>query len=271
MKKLLLFLFCGIMTGQAQTLQEKVQGDWVCTGITDTLGKAASGRFGESIDFLQLSFVQDTVFISQAPFDEGFEFMTLFDLYSVDVIDPYVYGSQRYLVKSASKDSLILSTLNMKNELVNFHFVNQAQFLKFSTDDVIDNGTIILKYGKINEKADYPTSFAMYRVNNTQPFLIPRPLFADNESLAFGNFIASAFHGYRFLQPGVVSDEMIIEFDVSKDGVSNVAVLQGFNAKINEMITKIVQRSSKFWKPLKIGQQPVKTAMRFHFVLYKEK
>jgi hypothetical protein len=59
MKKLatlILLIISG--TSYSQKLKDKLQGDWVCTKILDLKGNVASGKFGESSEYLKFSFVK---------------------------------------------------------------------------------------------------------------------------------------------------------------------------------------------------------------------
>lgn len=257
----------------SQKLKDKLQGDWVCKKIVDTFGIPSSGKFGASHEYLKFSFKKSNLFITEAPFDHGIAYNIAYKNDYIDLFPgvDFELPEKIYLVKSIDNDNLILSTKDFNNQVIEYHFVNQASFIeeiKARNSCIIDNGIILIKQIRYSE--NYPTGnkIAEYKIPNLRVNLYPGPAFEDGNSATFGHYFSSRFVFPINFPMDSVSEELIVDFDISKGGANNINIIKGLSDEINISVMKILNKSAKKWKPLLIDGLPIKTTMRFHFVFY---
>jgi hypothetical protein len=259
-------------TVYSQKLKEKLQGDWVCTKILDSNGYAASGKFGASDEYLKFSFVKGTLSITEAPFDRGLKIPVRYDVDYIDLFpdDPSWLPEKKYTLKLLEGENMILSTKNENEQTINYHFLNQAKFLKeLSTGEHrIENDFIIIKHLKLSKEAKGANKVSEYRISNEPKNLYPGPIFYDKASATFGSYFTINFVFPKTYQLETVSKELIVDFDVDGNGVSNIKIVQGLTDEMNDAVIKTIESTSKKWTPLEINGQPVKTTSRFHFIFY---
>ena len=260
------------MTTYSQKLKDKLQGDWVCTKIVNTKGNTASGKFGESNEYLKFSFVKGNLSITEAPFDRGIKMPIKYDNDFIDLFPQAVYElpERKYTIKSLDGSNLILSTKNQNGETIDYHFINQDKLLKeLSTGgQIIDNGLIIIKHLKLSKEAKGANRVSEYRISNESESLYPSPIFNDYASASFGHYFSINFVFPKTYQLETLSEELIIDFDLNDNGVSNIKVVQGLSNEINALVIKIIEKTSKKWDSLEINGQSIKTTLRFHFIFY---
>jgi hypothetical protein len=256
----------------SQKLKDKLQGDWVCTKILDSKGKATSGKFGESNEYLKFSFAKGNLSITEAPFDRGIKMPIKYDVDFIDLFPQAVYElpEKKYTFKSQEGTDLVLSAKNQNGEIIDYHFVNQERLLKELSpgEHLIDNGLIIIKHLKLSKEAKGANRVSEYRISNEAGNLYPSPIFNDYASASFGHYCSINFVFPKNYQLETVSEELIVDFDIDDKGVSNIKVVQGLGDEINALVIKIIEKTRKKWEPLKINGQPIKTTLRFHFIFY---
>jgi|GEM_PF-5578704 hypothetical protein len=112
----------------SQRLRDRIQGDWLCVSVSDSLNNKIASEFGESNRYLRFSFKGKYLYVAQAPFDRGIIFPLHF---GQDFIDPtferlWDVPDLFYRVISLDSSKLILKTTPDKRQYL---FVNQSQFI----------------------------------------------------------------------------------------------------------------------------------------------
>ncbi len=112
----------------SQNLRDRIQGDWICVSVTDSLNHKIASEFGEADRYLRFSFQGKYLYIAQAPFDRGINFPLH---YGQDFIDPtferlWDMPDLFYRVISLDSSKLILKATFDKKQYL---FVNQHQFI----------------------------------------------------------------------------------------------------------------------------------------------
>jgi len=272
MKRLTFFLLLFGTTTYSQSLKEKLQGDWVCIEILDTNGNITSGKFSNSNEYLKFSFVKGDLSITEAPFDMGIKMPIKYGDDYIDLFPEAVYNvpERKYSIGSINNDSLILLTYNENGEKIFYHLINQAKLLKeVSTDKrVIDEGLIIIKCIKSSKNSNEGNNTSEYRISNDSENLYPGPIFNDNTFAAFGEYFTNNFVFPKTYPLDSVSNELIVDFDVTDKGVQNIKLIQGLNDEINATVIKLIEKTNKKWKPLEINKSSINATLRFHFIFY---
>jgi hypothetical protein len=255
----------------SQKLKDRLQGNWVCTEILDSLGNKATGKFGASDEYLKFSFVKGNLNFTEAPFDVGLDMPVTFGNDYIDLFPMAVYEvpEKIYTVKSLDKDNLVLATKNEERQTIYYHFLNQASLMNDLKEGnpVIDNGIILIKHLK-SQGSNGINRVGEYIIGNKKENLFPGPCFKDQATAYFSFWFAQRFEFPKTYPMETVSPEMILDFDVNAEGIDNVKVVQGINDEIDASVIKIINSSGKKWKPLKVDDQVINSTLRFHFIFY---
>ncbi|MFZ1801045.1 MAG: hypothetical protein WAU24_14350 [Chitinophagaceae bacterium] len=272
MKQLTIFFLFLSSISYSQSLKDKLQGEWVCTKILDTTGNKISGKFGSSDDYLKFDFAKGNLSITRAPFDEGIKMPIKFGNDYIDLFPQAVYDlpERKYTVYLVTDDSLILKTNNNMNESIYYYFINQQGLLKkISNNQInIDEGFVIIKHLKLSKDSKGANRVSDYQINNQLENLYLSPIFNDNASAVFGDYFSINFTFPKTYQPDTISNELIIDFDVTDKGVQNIKMIQGLDDEINASVIKIIEMTKNKWQPVKIDGQLMDATLRFHFVFY---
>lgn len=266
-------------TTYSQTLKDRLQGDWVCTKIVDTKGNTASGKFGESNEYLKFSFAKGNLSITEAPFDTGIKMPIKYGTDNIDLFPQAVYElpERKYIVKSVDSIQMILTTINENGESIEYEFLNQKTlYNKVQSENmVIDNGTIVIKHirysesndkGKINLKGTNKTS--EYRISNKVESLFPSPIFNHPTSASLASHFTYYINLPENFKSGEMSDELVLEFEVLENGAENIRVVKSLDNEINSQIVDLIKKNRKHWKMLRINGKPTKSTLKLHFVFY---
>ena len=269
MKKYILILLITInISSYAQKLKDRIQGDWLCTKVLDSKGNPVAGKFGESTKFLKFSFKKSKFAISQVPYETEPVFPNDIDFISENSFDwfpdaRYDLEERIYGVKELDGKKMVLSVKSKAGDSIFYHFINQNLFL-FHHNDTIDNGIILLKHIKFQkDNPNLANRIGESQITNDPVYLTPRPLFEG----FFGIELAQIKLPEDF-KPDEISEELILEFDVSEKGAENYRIKKGFHEEINKELLRVMEKVHKDWKPVRINNSPVKTTMRFHIYIY---
>ncbi len=268
---IIVLLFIG-GTLYSQKLKDRLEGDWVCTKILDTEGNATSGKFGDSNDYLKFSFQSENLSITKSPYDRGIKIPVKYKdnvvyLYPQLSID---FPESKYKVRLLSETHLILTTENLNWETIAYHFIKQAQLVPEVTPGVqlIDNLLIIIKHFKVSKDARQTLRVSDYEISNDSVNLYQSPLFDASGSDGFGNYFTTNFEFPKTYPLGTLSEELIVDFDVDSKGADNIKLVKGLSGDLNNAVIKLITKSRKKWKPVKINNKPIKTTLRLHFLFY---
>lgn len=254
----------------SQDIKDKLQGDWVCTRIQDLAGNSGSGKFGESNEYLKFSFKNDILTIMEAPFDKGIDLTIKF---GDDFFDTFPEAFDEiperiYSVKKMDGDSLILRTKNEYYKTIDYHFHRQIKCLDElkNGNKILDNGIIFINRFKTSKDLQRAFRISEYRFPNDKGHLCPCPIFTDSDSPGFGSYLSANILYPKSFQTESVSDELIVCFDVTDEGATNIKIIKGLNDELDASVLKVIRGSGKKWRPLKIDGQTIKTTMKFHLV-----
>jgi len=272
MKLLPLFLIVLSGTVYSQTLKDRIQGDWVCVGISDSKGQPTKGKFGESNEYLKFSFKKSKLSISETPFDKDSAMDITFMNDKIIELLPtaaYEFPEKIYEVRELTDDRMTLTTERQNGEPITYKFLNQRSFAKGIENKVVDHGTLIVQLVRI-AKTDTRTiiwNFA-YRISNDTVFLGPSPTFEYRQGSSFGQIFSNNIKFPKNFKSDELPNEMIVDFDVSADGVSNIKIVKGLSAELDMEVARVMDKLRKRWKPVVINDKPVKTTSRFHLYFY---
>jgi hypothetical protein len=256
----------------SQKLKGRLQGDWVCTEILDAKGNKVPGKFGESNEYLKFTFLRNYLSITEAPFDEGLKILIKYGRDFIDILPEAIYEvpERIYTIKFIDNDNLVLKTKNPDGQPIDYHFVNQKIFVGQLKDDnrIIDNLLVIIKHLKLSKDEKGANRVAEYKIGNEKENLFPCPIFKDYRSATFGGYFSINFVFPNSYQLGSVSDELIVDFEVTDEGAGNIKIVKGLSDEINTSVINIIEGTRKKWEPLKVDEQIIKTTLRIHFIFY---
>lgn len=292
MRKLLLLILMSLsLTGFSQKLKTRLQGEWVCTGIFDSSGDSTSGKFGASNEYLRFKFRKGYLSMNESPVDNTLEFPIK---YKTDYFE-FVFNSNlslqpgfqryekqqvpdidfqipesKYFVDFINNNQIVLSTLSSNKDTIFYNFTKQEYFINNQSNEklITDIGYVIIKHLKLSKDSKGANRVAQYFVTNNTENLYPAPLFKDYSETTFGHYVSINFKFPNAYELGTVSEELIIEFDVNKKGVSNISVIKGLSDYFDSAIVKIIEKTNKKWIPVKINDNYINTRVKVHFIFY---
>jgi hypothetical protein len=290
-KVLVLILMLLSLLGFSQNLKTKLQGEWVCTGIFDSSGDTTSGKFGASNEYLRFKFRKGYLSINESPVDNILEFpikfrmdyfelvfnsnpapqsgLHLYDKQQVPNID-FQIPESKYFVNFVNNYQIVLSTLSSNKDTIFYNFTKQEYFIDNQPNEklITDIGYVIIKHLKLSKDSKGANRVEEYFVTNNTENLHPAPLFKDYSESTFGHYVSINFKFPDSYELGTVSEELIIEFDVNKKGVSNISVIKGLSDYFDSSIVKIIEKTKKKWIPVKIDDDVINSRIRVHFIFH---
>ena len=272
----LFFLTSYCSFSQIQNLKDKLQGDWLCTKITNPSGDTVKGEFGPSGEYLRFSFENKHVSISQAPFDKGLLMPINIE---GDTFDPileinWFLPNLKYTVHEIDTNHLILAGVTQEGNPVLYYFINQKKYLhnEETKATVHDLGFIIISNSALSKSHIYGARFNRvdYKIPNSEISLFPSAKFKDELSSSFSSYLTRIFLFPKGHHSLTLSDELIVDFQITKKGLQNIRIVQGISYEINAYIFKLLEESRKKWVPPIVEGQPLNSTVRLHFLLTKE-
>lgn len=272
MKNLILISLFLSGTCYAQKLKDRIQGDWVCIGIFNTKGQPSGGKFGGSDEYLKFSFRKSKLAITEAPFDVGLRIDIVFkDHDAIDLIPFAVYDlpERIYEVKDLTNDQMTLVTKGQNGEPLSYRFVNQKNFDRSMEGKVIDQGILIVKHLTLSKTSTKNVNRVFeYRISNDSVFLGPSPTFEHPQGGTFGHMLSFNMKLPKDFKLDEPTSEMVVEFDVSNDGVSDIKIVKGLSTELDAEVVRVIEKLKKNWKALIVDEKPIKTTLRFHLYFY---
>lgn len=292
MKKILLLVLMSMsFIGFSQELKTKLQGEWVCTGIFNSSGDSTSGKFGASNEYLRFKFRKDYLSMNQSPVDntlevpikykaDYFEFglnsnsspqpgLHFYEKEQVPDVN-FQIPESKYFVNFVNNNQIVLSTLSSNKDTIFYNFTKQEYFNDNQSNEklIIDIGYVIIKHLKLSKDSKGANRVAESFVTNYTENLYPAPLFMDYSEATFGHYVSINFKFPDDYEPGMISEELIVEFDVNKKGVSNISVIKGLNDYFDSATVKIIEKTKKKWIPVKINDSYINRRLKVHFIFY---
>ena len=272
MKILLLILLVLSGTTNSQKLKERIQGDWVCVRILDAKGQPTKGKFGGSSEYLRFSFFKSKLSVSESPFDKGIlQDITFKNENSFDWLPNAIYElpERIYVVKELNDNYLNMVTKSENGDTITYKFLNQKNFSHDFDKQVIDEGILLVKHLRLSKtnKNDINRIYE-YQITNDSIFLPKSPTFENPGGGSFGQMFSYDIKLPKDFKLDKVSDEMILNFDVTENGASNFKITKGLSNEINTEVIRVMGKLHKNWKPIILNQSPIKSTLRLHLYFY---
>lgn len=256
----------------SQSIKDALQGDWVCTQIIDSAGNKTIGKFGYSDEFLKFSFVKNSMFLIEAPFDKGIKLLLEYGKDYIDLFPGAIYElpERKYTIKSIDESNLVLTTKNTEKQLIEYHFTNQADIKVDLSDEnrFMDIGSIAIKHHKPDKDSHGANRVSEYKISNNKANFRVCPKFIDSESACFGDYFSINFKFPDSYKLDEISDELIVDFNVTGEGAQDIKIIKGLNEEMDASFIKTFEGTTKKWKPVIIDGKAVNTKLRLHFVFY---
>ena len=266
MKHLFILLFFATGVAHGQPLRDKIQGSWVCLQVTDSVGNATDGELGASNNFLKFRIKGTKLFISQAPFDIGVAFWVRLGEKDVELIDVPEMSQIKYTVVLINEDRMVLRTMFGK-KTVHYHFANQKKYAtgldqlsSFRDFGVVEIDFVYLKMDGL------AYTNVQYQIGNSLLNLVPAPEFKANEYLAFGQYFSSTCRLPSSFDTRANSKTLVAEFDVTKDGLENISIVEGIDYDLDVQVFEALRKSGKRWSPLVYEGKVINTRVRLGFL-----
>jgi hypothetical protein len=270
--RLLLFFILVSSAVYSQKLKDKIQGDWVCMGITDSKGRPTEGKFGQSVEYLKFSFSKSKLYITESPYDKATPMdITFKNENSFDWLPGAVYDlpERIYEVKELDEKHLTLTTKGQNGEIITYIFSNQKNFAGNLYDGVIDNGILIVQHLRLSKtNTNNINRISEYRISNDSIFLSPGPTFDYSKGGSFGQIFSFNIKLPKDFKLDEVTEEMLLDFDVTEDGASNFRITKGLSDELDAEVIRVMEKLKKSWRPLVVNDKVVKTTSRFHLYFY---
>lgn len=266
-----IFFYCASVSGQS--LKESLSGSWICNRIIDSANVETKGKFGDSGDFLKLTFEKKALAFTQAPFDAGLRIK-----YSVKNADSTInlalgdfqpFTETKYRIRHLSEKYLILQTRNNKNNSIYYVFRNQSDFTKSITDTTeTDCGTILVKHLRLKGEGRGTNRVAEYIIHTNNTLYYPTPIFDDKATAEFGHSFSINFSFPEDYPIDSLSNELEVQFDVSSEGAENFIITKSSSIEFDKRTLQELEKSKKNWKPVIVNGEPVKSIIKLHFYFY---
>lgn len=269
---LLIFIFF-IFDCYSQDLKSKLQGDWLCLGITNSKGDSISGKFGNSSEYLRFTFRRRNISFNESPIDESFEVPVKFkkDYFDLNFRQCYnIVSERRYYVVFIDENKMVLRTTGVNQDSIFYHFTNQDSFItnQLLNQDVTDIGYVIIKHLKRRKESKSPNRSSDYYVPNNERYLYPAPKFSSNSISAFGDYVSAKMQFPKGFELDSVSDELIVEFDIKDKRVCNINIVKGLDEHFDKSIIRIIKKTKRKWNPVEYMGEDIDSTLKIHFVFY---
>ena len=271
MWRISLFLILVPTLNFAQNLEEKIQGTWLCINITDSLGNWSNGEFGSAKNFLKFQFEGKRLFIALSPFDKGSNNRILYYEDYFSLVNSSLHQTQ-YRVKLLTADSLILETVTIKSKKATYQFVSSAAYSKDlnQVSNVRQYDKLILEMTYVKSALGYYFS-SYYLIDNSILNLLPCPSFVDKEFFSLGSYLEANLRIPLMTMKELNGKETIFEFDVTDNGIENIAIVENLGDEIDFQIYDLIRGMNKKWQPLIVNGNVMITRLRLNLSFsYKE-
>lgn len=259
----------------SQPLKKQIQGKWICKSITDSVGNDTIGTLGYSGRYLQLEFSGNSLLISKSPFGRSSTYV--YTLNKADsIIDRFPFSSftlpeSKYKITHLNDSTLTLKGKTIWNNSVFYH-LNKTNINTVNIRDsqLVDAGFIILKHIETSEKHKYGNSVSEYNIENRKEYDSPLPSFFDKGGDDFGGYLTRHFKFPVSFAYGTISEEMIVDFFVTKDGAHNFIINKGIDSSMDKEFLSVLEKTTKLWRPVKFKNKKYTTQLRFHIIFNRE-
>jgi hypothetical protein len=256
-----------------QKTNELLTNNWICTKVEDITGNPTSCTFGDSYEYLRFEFTNRSITISEAPFDRGLTMPFSMNGNEIEVFSEELFHlpELNFNIRRLTNDSLILYANTKEHEAV-YYFLNlkKTRTVKSESNQLVDCGLTILNesYIATGELPLYSYKNFDYRILFNESALLPSPSYYNSSHMNFGSFLALNFKFPKEFQNDKLTEEIIIDLLVSKNGFSGVKIVKGINYELNSAIFDLLIKTNKSWIPVK-NKSIASTTLRFHFKFLK--
>ena len=279
--KLILFLIVFSYLSTAQKINKKLLGTWLCYQVTDSIGNKSKGKYGFSGDYIRFDFKPEKYAVYYSPYDSYsyyLDYLLSKKDSSIDLFPLAVYKMEEQLMKIQQLDenNLVFKSQNRENKLRLYYFkkqnyqinnLNKKLFFDFDTITIrhlwlIKKRNSTLKID--NLKASHESA---YIIHSKDSFLFPIPQFIS-ESTTFDHYVSRKFNFPENITPPFLSEEVIIEFSVTKNGTEDIKIIKGIGEEIDNQIINIMNLCKSKWKAPSYNDKIIESINRIHFVFY---
>jgi hypothetical protein len=268
------FLLCLLLVTPlvlpAQTLKQKLQGEWLCYEVTD-----AKGLRIDTDAYLRIVFEGSNSFVSDSPIDRGNHESIKYTESGVNffLADG---GVQNYSVAFLSPDSLELTMTDESGATVTSRFVNQRSIKDLSAlqpERRVYNFTLVIfarhsEFNRLRQIGAYTSVFTndLYEsIKKSVNSFLPPPNFKREEGKNFVTFFNYEFKLDKATGIDSVNNKLIIDFDVTSKGIENPVIVEKINYVIGSHIFSILEKSGKYWELPKYRELPERLPIRMIF------
>lgn len=268
-----IFIFTHLLC-LAQEPKLNIDGNWICTKITDANGHLSNGKYGYSNEYLRFVIDENNISISESPFDLGFAYPIKFENNdSTLVLSPEIdldFDEKTYKIKYFTHDSLILETNSLYNGLLSYTFINHP----FSPDDNnpihIECGTIVLKH--ILNKGGTIRHTGYNDISSNESLYGDCPVFYNPNYLSLAQYLTEKFNFPKNLRENpYYSSNLVVEFEYTANGMNNLKVY-GKNTPDTKLVSDIynlIKKTKKHWHitNTEIDNENISYKIKMHFKL----
>jgi len=257
------------------SLQEQLQGTWICTRIIDNNKLDRRAKYGESGDYIKFRFRRNLLRISRAPFDEGESYTVVYDDNKQRITLPLPVSNPAaepyYTVISCSANVLVLRVLNIDLQEISYIFIRQRTYNeRADIPDTLDLGAVIIKHTAVFEE-DMISKDAEYYIRSKAPLLYPTPVFRQAEGFGLRDEFTKAIKLPDHFPVDTLSSGMVISFVVGRKGASEIGITSDFDKEFEKQVVRFFKRKRRKWKPITIQGEPVPVVVRLHTYFFFRK
>lgn len=258
-------------------LRKALQGVWICSKIVDQGMQDSYGKFGVSGSFLKFEFKGNRLYIATAPYDDGMEFVVTYSRKDSMIYLPLPYSAPEiepdYKVSKLADNLIILDATNSDLNRIHYIFLRQRQYTDpDKVPEVIDCGSVILQQILLKHPGgtEHPND-SEYHISVDAPLFYPVPEFRTQHTSTFGYMMTWDLDFPDSFAVDSLSNEMILEFAVSRNGAEDIKIIQGIDQVTDQLIVDTFRNTRRKWQPIKIGRNKVPMRLRMHIYLNKKR
>ena len=254
----------------AQNPKKQILGDWVKTKIIDLKsGTITFGKYSETDSYVKFSFSKDLLYMVSAPFDRGIGIPYEIDSKTIKfAISPELklglINEPEYVIKSISKEEMILYTTNFKKDTICYYFKRPTLISK--EDTVFQFEPIIIKHSLFTN-GNRKNSTCIYKFS-AQKYDYSTPIY-DEGSLGYS--LGSAINLPKTFPLNKLSNELKVIMLINNKGKVISTDLIGSIDPKTDLEIKNFMKKTKWTVNQPDIDKPIKIIFSFNFLLVQEK
>jgi hypothetical protein len=255
---------------KAQNPKKQILGDWVKTKIVDLKsGSLTSGKYSETDSYVKFSFSKSLLYMVSAPFDKGIGIPYVIDNEIIKfAIRPELslglINEPEYLIKSISKEEMILYTTNIKKDTICYYFKRLTLMNK--EDSIFQFDPIIIKHIHFANGSRKNIS-CIYKFSATK-YDYATPIYDDG---SLGYFLGSAINLPKTFPLNKLSNELKVIILINNKGKVLSTDLIGSIDPKTDLEIKNFMKKTKWAVNQPDIDKPIKVIFSLKFQLLLEK